>query len=189
MAGVAHLAEAGHEEVVAAVIGGRVLLDVGELHELPSRRGREGNARERRPAGLLTFEPGDSAPQGAPPPPPMLKPGEQQVPRAAPSPGDRWWPASQSALVPNPAHSSRLHNKTGTRPSRPSLLGGRAEGGRGESEAGPLELWPPATPRAAWRTDTGCEERHRRRKSPPSSEHAALPWDAFWEARTTLKFS
>lgn len=32
--GVAHGAELGHEEVVASVVGGRVLLDVGELHKL-----------------------------------------------------------------------------------------------------------------------------------------------------------
>lgn len=32
--GVAHGAELGHEEVVASVVGGRVLLDVCELHKL-----------------------------------------------------------------------------------------------------------------------------------------------------------
>lgn len=37
--GVAHGAELGHKEVVAAVIGRCVLLDVGELHKL--QRGQE----------------------------------------------------------------------------------------------------------------------------------------------------
>lgn len=40
MAGVAHLAEAGDEEVVAAVVGGGVLLDVGKLHELGGKKQR-----------------------------------------------------------------------------------------------------------------------------------------------------
>lgn len=34
VSGVAHGAELGHEEVVAPVVGGRVLLDVGKLHKL-----------------------------------------------------------------------------------------------------------------------------------------------------------
>lgn len=34
MGGVAHGAELGHKEVVAAVIRGRVLLNVGKLHKL-----------------------------------------------------------------------------------------------------------------------------------------------------------
>lgn len=34
MGGVAHGAELGHEEVVASVVGGRVLLDVCKLHKL-----------------------------------------------------------------------------------------------------------------------------------------------------------
>lgn len=34
MSGVAHGAELGHEEVVAPVVRGRVLLDVGKLHKL-----------------------------------------------------------------------------------------------------------------------------------------------------------
>lgn len=40
MAGVAHLAETGDEEVVAAVVGGGVLLDVGKLHELGGKKQR-----------------------------------------------------------------------------------------------------------------------------------------------------
>lgn len=34
MSGVAHGAELGHEEVVAPVVGGCVLFDVGKLHKL-----------------------------------------------------------------------------------------------------------------------------------------------------------
>ena len=62
VAGVAHLTEAGHEEVIAPVIGRGVLLDVGKLHELPRRRERD--ARERGPAVLLTIELWDSASPG-----------------------------------------------------------------------------------------------------------------------------
>lgn len=40
VAGVAHLAETGDEEVVAAVVGGGVLLDVGKLHELGGKKQR-----------------------------------------------------------------------------------------------------------------------------------------------------
>lgn len=43
MAGVAHLTEAGHEEVIAPVVGGGVLLDVRKLHEL-----EEGDARDKK---------------------------------------------------------------------------------------------------------------------------------------------
>lgn len=38
MAGVAHFTEAGHEEVVAPMVGRGVLLYVGKLHKLPGRR-------------------------------------------------------------------------------------------------------------------------------------------------------
>lgn len=40
VAGVAHLTEAGHKEVVAPMIGRGVLLDVGKLHKLSRRRER-----------------------------------------------------------------------------------------------------------------------------------------------------
>lgn len=55
VAGVAHFAEAGHKEVIAPMIGGGVLLDVGKLHKLPGSRER--NARERGPAVPPTFGP------------------------------------------------------------------------------------------------------------------------------------
>lgn len=45
MAAVAHFTEAGHKEVIAAMVGRGVLLDVGKLHKLSGRRER--NARER----------------------------------------------------------------------------------------------------------------------------------------------
>ena len=48
--GVAHGAELGHEEVVAPVVRGRVLLDVGELHKL---WGRERRALIDGPADLV----------------------------------------------------------------------------------------------------------------------------------------
>lgn len=38
VAGVAHLTEAGHKEVIAPMVGWGVLLDVGKLHKLPGRR-------------------------------------------------------------------------------------------------------------------------------------------------------
>lgn len=37
MSGVAHGAELGDEEVVATMVGGRVLLDVGKLHKLEEK--------------------------------------------------------------------------------------------------------------------------------------------------------
>lgn len=40
VAGVAHLTEAGDKEVVAAVVGRGVLLDVGKLHELGEEKQR-----------------------------------------------------------------------------------------------------------------------------------------------------
>lgn len=48
MSRVAHGAELGHKEVVAAVVGRRVLLNVGKLHELERRQEVKGNSCERR---------------------------------------------------------------------------------------------------------------------------------------------
>lgn len=45
MGGVAHGAELGHKEVVAAVVGRRVLLNVGKLHKLDRGQEDEGNIR------------------------------------------------------------------------------------------------------------------------------------------------
>lgn len=48
MSRVAHGAELGHKEVVAAVVGRRVLLNVGKLHKLERRQEVKGNSCERR---------------------------------------------------------------------------------------------------------------------------------------------
>lgn len=48
MSRVAHGAELGHKEVVAAVVGRRVLLNVGKLHELERRQEVKGNSCEHR---------------------------------------------------------------------------------------------------------------------------------------------
>lgn len=45
MAGVTHLAEAGDKEVVAAVVGRGVLLDVGKLHKLGEEKKWGGSAQ------------------------------------------------------------------------------------------------------------------------------------------------
>lgn len=84
VAGVAHFAEAGHKEVIAPMIGGGVLLDVGKLHKLPGSRER--NARERGPAVPPTFGPG---------PPAVVKPWDIHIPGAK-HPRTRLWPAAQS---------------------------------------------------------------------------------------------
>lgn len=47
MAGVAHLTEAGHKEVIAPMIGWGVLLDVGKLHKLSRRRERNARRGDR----------------------------------------------------------------------------------------------------------------------------------------------
>lgn len=98
VAGVAHLTEAGHEEVVAPMVGGGVLLDVGKLHKLPRRRER----RERWPTVRLAVGLGLDLSMGKLC---VLGPGSGPPPRAHPG-----------CLSPTPCSPIRLHSKTSTWP-------------------------------------------------------------------------
>lgn len=60
MAGVTHLAEAGDKEVVAAVVGRGVLLDVGKLHKLGEEKKEGGQPRGHNSKNILRIPPQSS---------------------------------------------------------------------------------------------------------------------------------